>query len=73
MKKLKFLVMVISLTFQISSSDIDCNDLRMGQYICPNPAVNHIDPKTQQIRGCTQENKARSEYIISKMIDYSEY
>jgi len=39
--------------------EIDCNNLRMGQYICPHPNYDFIDPKTQQPRGCTKENKAK--------------
>lgn len=39
--------------------EIDCNNLRMGQYICPHPDYDFIDPKTQQPRGCTKENKAK--------------
>ncbi|KMQ89258.1 tm2 domain-containing protein, partial [Lasius niger] len=31
----------------------------MGQYICPHPDYDFIDPKTQQPRGCTKENKAK--------------
>lgn len=38
--------------------EVDCGTLRMGQYICPDPDVNHIDPQTQQPRNCTRENKA---------------
>lgn len=38
---------------------IDCNTLRMGQYLCPDPDYDLVDPKTQQIRGCTKENKAK--------------
>lgn len=38
---------------------VDCSTLRMGQYLCPDPNINHIDPKTQQIRGCRKDNKAR--------------
>lgn len=45
---------------------VDCGTLRMGQYLCPDPDVNYVDnlvdPKTQQLRGCTSENKARSKY-----------
>lgn len=45
---------------------VDCSTLRMGQYLCPDPDENYaqimIDPKTQQLRGCTPENKARSKY-----------
>ncbi|XP_035742627.1 TM2 domain-containing protein CG10795-like isoform X2 [Vespa mandarinia] len=39
--------------------EIDCNNLRMGQYICPHPDYDFIDQKTQQPKGCTKENKAR--------------
>ncbi|XP_018319786.1 TM2 domain-containing protein CG10795 [Agrilus planipennis] len=37
----------------------DCNKLRMGQFICPDPSYNYIDPKTQQIMGCRKDNKAK--------------
>lgn len=36
----------------------NCSSLLMGQYLCPDPDIDHIDPKTQQIRGCTKENTA---------------
>lgn len=39
--------------------EIDCNNLRMGQYICPHPDYDFIDTKTQQPKGCTKENKAK--------------
>lgn len=39
---------------------VDCNTLRLGQYLCPDPAYDFIDPETQQIRGCTKDNKAKS-------------
>lgn len=54
------------------NNEVDCKTLRMGQYLCPDPDAsyvqNMVDPKTQQLRGCTQENKARSKYydICSK-------
>lgn len=41
---------------------VDCSTLRMGQYLCPDPTMNrtdYIDPNTQQIRGCTKDNKAK--------------
>lgn len=40
--------------------EINCSSLRMGQYICPHPDYDFIDPKTQQPKGCTKENKAKS-------------
>lgn len=39
--------------------EMDCSKLRLGQYLCPDPSYDLIDPKTQQPYGCTQENKAR--------------
>jgi len=30
----------------------------MGQFLCPDPAYDFVDPKTQQPYGCTKENKA---------------
>lgn len=47
---------------------VDCNTLRLGQYICPDPNVNHIDPKTQQLIGCTKQNKAEGLYLKSHII-----
>ena len=46
--------------------EIDCNNLRMGQYICPHPDYDFIDTKTQQPKGCTKENKAKGIYEIIK-------
>lgn len=37
----------------------DCKNLRMGQFICPDPAYEFIDPETQQLRGCTKDNIAQ--------------
>lgn len=39
--------------------DVDCSHLRIGQYMCPDPAINHIDAKTQQPIGCTKSNVAK--------------
>ncbi|ENN81244.1 hypothetical protein YQE_02338, partial [Dendroctonus ponderosae] len=33
--------------------------LRMGQFLCPDPSYDLIDPVTQEIRGCTKEGKAK--------------
>lgn len=43
---------------------VDCNKLRMGQYMCPDPRISQIDLKTQQFKGCTRENKAKGKQII---------
>jgi len=39
--------------------EVDCSQLLMGQYLCPDPNINFIDPKTQQPFGCTKENTAK--------------
>ncbi|XP_034830327.1 TM2 domain-containing protein biscotti [Maniola hyperantus] len=40
---------------------VDCSALRLGQYICPDPNKNQIDPDTQQFVGCTKGKSAPSE------------
>lgn len=62
------LMVIISIKlFLCQGATLDCNTLRMGQYMCPDPdkdyVKNLIDPKTQQIRGCTPENKAPGKAI----------
>lgn len=37
----------------------ECENLRMGQYLCPDPAYEFIDPETQQLHGCTRDNVAK--------------
>lgn len=51
---------------------VDCNELLMGQFMCPDPSKNHIDPKTQQLRGCTKENRARVWCIAANEINCTE-
>lgn len=38
--------------------ETECKHLRMGQFLCPDPAYDFIDPETQQLRGCTKDNVA---------------
>lgn len=33
---------------------VDCSTLRLGQYICPHPNEDQIDPDTQQFKGCVK-------------------
>ncbi|XP_023947109.2 TM2 domain-containing protein CG10795 isoform X1 [Bicyclus anynana] len=40
---------------------VDCNTLRLGQYICPHPNKTQIDPDTQQFIGCTKGKDIPSE------------
>ena len=56
---LLILLLAIALCSGADTYEIDCNNLRIGQYICPHPDYDFIDPKTQQPRGCTKENKAK--------------
>uniref|UniRef100_A0A182PQE9 Facilitated trehalose transporter Tret1 n=1 Tax=Anopheles epiroticus TaxID=199890 RepID=A0A182PQE9_9DIPT len=65
-------LMLLLLIPTSSEVEIDCNSLRMGQFICPDPALRQIDPKTQQLRGCTPENKARVWCIAAEGIVCSE-
>lgn len=39
--------------------DVDCSQLRVGQYMCPDPNINHIDPKTQQPYDCSKASIAK--------------
>lgn len=59
---------IVGITLHLSSiTDADeplpfstnCSTLLMGQYICPDPTYDYIDPKTQQPFGCTQKNVAK--------------
>lgn len=61
-KRLHFCLTIVFLLFvvqQTNEIELDCPELRMGQYLCPDPNVNHIDPKTQQPYGCTKDGKAK--------------
>lgn len=44
---------------EISPCEVNCSSLRLGQYICPDPKISQIDPKTQQFRGCRNDNRAK--------------
>lgn len=39
--------------------ETECKNLRLGQFICPDPDYEFIDPDTQQLRGCTKDNIAQ--------------
>lgn len=54
-------IILIFLPFDYSclGYEVDCTTLRLGQYICPDPDYDQVDPKTQQFFGCTKENKAK--------------
>ncbi|CAB3224236.1 unnamed protein product [Arctia plantaginis] len=40
---------------------VDCSTLRLGQYICPHPQKDQIDPDTQQFIGCMKGKEIPSE------------
>uniref|UniRef100_A0A1B6K4I5 TM2 domain-containing protein n=1 Tax=Homalodisca liturata TaxID=320908 RepID=A0A1B6K4I5_9HEMI len=68
LKTIVFIVFMLEVANSKSSYEVDCSKLRMGQYLCPHPDIidSYIDPKTQQPRGCTQQNKAE---VLCKAAD----
>ncbi|XP_020798888.1 TM2 domain-containing protein CG10795 [Drosophila serrata] len=67
------LLLILSFAARTHEVNVDCNELRMmGQFMCPDPARNHIDPKTQQLRGCTKEGRARVWCIAADEINCTE-
>lgn len=57
----KYIAVCVLFIASVRSEDIevDCSTLRMGQYICPDPSYDYVDPKTQTLRGCRPDNKAK--------------
>ncbi|KAH8301510.1 hypothetical protein KR059_005161 [Drosophila kikkawai] len=67
------LLLLLSFATITHEVNVDCNELRMmGQFMCPDPGRNHIDPKTQQLRGCTKEGRARVWCIAADEINCTE-
>jgi hypothetical protein len=61
--------MVFFVRLQTNSPELVlCSSLRMGQFRC-NDTLN-IDPATQQLRGCTKDNVAKSKLIIMRSFIY---
>lgn len=54
-----FCVIVLNSPVQPEDVEVDCTTLRMGQYLCPDPNYDYIDPNTQTYRGCRPDNKAK--------------
>lgn len=71
---LSIFVILISCFTHVSDSfesyEVDCSTLRIGQYVCPDPEYDYIDPKTQQPWGCTKDNKAKGEYVCVDCVVY---
>ncbi|XP_030756819.1 TM2 domain-containing protein CG10795 [Sitophilus oryzae] len=77
MEKLAIIVLIvlslINYTVEnVNETVVNCSTLRMGQFLCPDPDYDLIDPKTQQIRGCTKENKAKIRCIVVEGLVCSE-
>lgn len=53
------ILILLNELYEIVGIEVDCNTLRIGQYMCPDPNINHIDAKTQQPIGCTKNNVAK--------------
>ncbi|XP_075973615.1 TM2 domain-containing protein 1 biscotti [Anticarsia gemmatalis] len=43
------------------TATVDCSTLRLGQFICPDPNIDQINPDTQQFYGCTKGKDIPSE------------
>ncbi|KAK7586011.1 hypothetical protein V9T40_003887 [Parthenolecanium corni] len=41
-----------------NKTGVECTKLLKGQFLCPDPSYDFIDPKTQQPKGCTSNNLA---------------
>ncbi|XP_067127992.1 TM2 domain-containing protein biscotti [Centruroides vittatus] len=55
--ELRYTVLLLFFVMRsVSSYDINCSEILMGQYVCALPV---IDPETQQPQGCTKENIAK--------------
>ncbi|XP_044744617.1 TM2 domain-containing protein CG10795 [Coccinella septempunctata] len=73
MFKIIFLLFTIFICANCNNGDsVDCSMLRMGQYMCPDPNYDLIDPKTQQIRGCQPNNKAKVQCLAIEEITCKE-
>ncbi|XP_031620496.1 TM2 domain-containing protein CG10795 [Contarinia nasturtii] len=66
------ILILLNELFEIVAVEINCSTLRMGQYMCPDPNINHIDPKTQQPIGCTKNNVAKVWCIAAEGLICSE-
>ncbi|XP_037035230.1 TM2 domain-containing protein CG10795 [Bradysia coprophila] len=55
-----FGLFLITISIPTSSEiELNCNELRVGQFLCPDPNTNHIDAKTQQPINCNEKNTAK--------------
>lgn len=66
--KLFICVFLCFCVIKTSEIEVNCQDLRLGQFMCPDPKKIEIDPKTQQLKGCSKENKAKGMWNIGKKL-----
>ncbi|XP_016927925.1 TM2 domain-containing protein biscotti [Drosophila suzukii] len=70
---LPLLLLLLSFAKGTHQINVDCNELQMmGQFMCPDPARGQIDPRTQQLAGCTKEGRARVWCIAANEINCTE-
>lgn len=67
-----YIILITEVVETISLVELDCSQLRVGQYLCPDPNINHIDPKTQQPYDCNRNNVAKVWCIAADGISCSE-
>ncbi|XP_075166081.1 TM2 domain-containing protein 1 biscotti [Haematobia irritans] len=66
---LKVLFFVFLFIILVKGAAYDCSLLLMGQYLCPEPGRNQIDPKTQQFYGCERNGLAKVWCIAAEGIE----
>ena len=74
-KHILIVITVVIISTLVNTSyavELDCKELLMGQFLCPDPNINHMNPKTQQPNGCTKENKAKVWCIAAEGITCTE-
>lgn len=71
MFRIKLICFLIIIALTTLESATDCTKLRVGQFLCPDPANDYayIDEKTQSVKGCTKEGKATVRCIAADGIE----
>lgn len=63
-------LLFLNTSVQPEDVEVDCSTLRMGQFLCPDPNYDYIDPKTQTYRGCRPDHKAKGIHVFFVLIIY---
>ncbi|KAB0804955.1 hypothetical protein PPYR_01925 [Photinus pyralis] len=58
-------LILLCCAYEVSNVEVNCNNLRMGQYLCPDPNYNHIDSRTQQLAGCNKDTGKAKVWCIA--------